>query len=530
MTARLAIPLFVLGTSMLMATPAYACGGMFCNVATPVDQAAERIVFTFEDNQTVTTEVQISYEGAAPDFAWVVPVPSEPELFASNDAMFTILANNTIPSFFPVSDEYGLGSISLGCAEYAMMKMDDGGGSSFGVSVVSEGVVGPYDTVVLQASTADMLVNWLQEQGYNLPSTLDTALAPYVASGQYFVALKLADGQDTGDLTPLGMRYHATAASIPIQLTAVAAVQDLPIEVFVLGSARAVPDNYLHVQINEAAIDWYNLGNNYRDVVARAVDEAGGQAFVTDFSGSTDFLANAIWLPGRVDVGTLGAETDPLKWMEDIIFSGLPASAQLTALMLRFVPPPEGVDSTDFLNCPTCYEGQVDRSGFDPTVATAALQAEVLSVMAEQQQRISSADHITRLFTTMDPEEMTADPMFVLNKDLPQEVVLAHTATDHVEEAIGGRVVARTLELADGRRYKLHDPENLDALKDVRSPAALIIEDLGASGDGTVVFDGTEAAEDAARAFSGCGSQGNAAAARSPALMLLVGMLRRRKL
>ena len=80
----MALVLLVLG----VASPAYACGGMFCNVATPVDQAAERIVFTFEDNQTVTTEVQISYEGAAPDFAWVVPVASEPELFASNDAMF----------------------------------------------------------------------------------------------------------------------------------------------------------------------------------------------------------------------------------------------------------------------------------------------------------------------------------------------------------------------------------------------------------------------------------------------------------
>ncbi len=158
---------------------------------------------------------------------------------------------------------------------------------------------------MLQATNAGVLVEWLQEQDYAIPSDLEPVLAPYLAEHQYFVALKLSSDKDAGDLSPLGMTYCGGAASIPIQLTSVAAIPDLPIEAFVLGPSRAVPDNYLHVRINEAAIDWYAGGTNYRDVVKRAADEAAGQAFATDFSGSTDAYEGRIWNDGMVDVASL---------------------------------------------------------------------------------------------------------------------------------------------------------------------------------------------------------------------------------
>ena len=43
------------------------------------------------------------------------------------------------------------------------------------------------------------------------------------------------------------------------------------------------------------AIDWVGGGQNYADVVSQAVDEAGGQAFVTDFAGP---LQGGVQLPG----------------------------------------------------------------------------------------------------------------------------------------------------------------------------------------------------------------------------------------
>ena len=62
---------------------------------------------------------------------------------------------------------------------------------------------------------------------------------------------------------PSPLTYAADAPGIPIRLTAVATEPDLGILAYVLGEHRAIPTNYLHVQINEAAIDWFFGGFNY---------------------------------------------------------------------------------------------------------------------------------------------------------------------------------------------------------------------------------------------------------------------------
>jgi len=51
-----------LATSAL-ATPASACGGFFCSQAAGVNQAAERIVFAKNADDTVTAVIEIRYQG-----------------------------------------------------------------------------------------------------------------------------------------------------------------------------------------------------------------------------------------------------------------------------------------------------------------------------------------------------------------------------------------------------------------------------------------------------------------------------------
>ena len=514
-------------------TRALACGGMFCDAAAPVDQAAERIFFFFEPDTDddglgqLTTEVQISYVGESDGFAWVVPVPAEPDLFLSNDAMFTAIANNTTPVFSLVTESSG--QVQFGCAmdtatgaKGEFETANDGGN---GVSVVSSEAVGPYDTVVLQAENADRLVTWLQDEGYAVPDGMEVALAPYVAAGQYFVALKLQSDQDSGDIAPIGMTYAAAAASIPIQLTAVAAVDDMPIEVFVYGPSRAVPDNYLHVQINDAAINWYLGADNYREVVGDAVDEAGGQAFATDYTAPASDLSFVLDLPS-FDLAQMAGQPAPTSWMETILFSGIPASTQLTNLMLELVPPPDGVDPLDFLSCPSCYE--VDATDWDPQVATDRFEADVLDVMEGQQDRMAAASRLTRLFTTMDAAEMTADPVFVFNRDVTQDVASTRVATSvERQNAFSGEVVGRTLTLADGRAIVVPDVSDFESLTTLATPAALVIEDYAATGEPAAVADFTEAAAADAEALNaGCS---DTAAVGVPALLLAAGVLRRRR-
>ena len=525
----------------LALTPrANACGGMFCDRTQPVEQAAERIVFAWaEDDECpdglVTVEVQIAYTGDADDFAWVVPVPDVPELFASNDALFMALANPTVPYFLLQSESFGMCG-GCACGAQASLNAADGGYGGDtgmnGVEVVASDRVGPYETVVLEATGASFLLDWLEEQDFAVPSDIEPVLAPYIADHQYFVALKLASDKDAGDIAPLGMTYCGSAASIPIQLTSIAAVDDLPIEVFVLGPSRAVPDNYLHVQINEAAIDWYAGGTNYRDVVKRAVDEAGGQAFVTDYSGGTEMFRWAIWNEAWIDRDALRALDGVGPWVEAILASGLPPSSQLTAFLGQWAPP--GVDPADFLQCPSCYK----QGKFDPIAATDAFEEEIVDVLHAAQLLVDKAPRITRLFTTMDPSEMTVDPQFVFNADVDQDVAFAHFATDeqHCSAFEGRDDGERRLRLEDGRAIALPSTDSLaeqgmtelESLGELASPAAIVIEDLGSSGPGDLVADYRATAAAEADATGGCGpASGEGVVA--PGLVFLTGLVLRRR-
>src|SRR5215207_969650 len=77
-----------------------ACGGLFCQNV-PVDQQAERIIFTVNGDSTISAYVQINYTGSAPDFSWVVPVPSVPQVDVAEIATFDELSSLTSPIFIP---------------------------------------------------------------------------------------------------------------------------------------------------------------------------------------------------------------------------------------------------------------------------------------------------------------------------------------------------------------------------------------------------------------------------------------------
>ena len=93
-------PLFLLALSLLTpATPARACGGLFCSATAPVNQAAERIIFSKNSDGTVTAVVQIQYEGPSEEFAWVLPVPGVPDIQVSSDLAFTRLQLASNPQY-----------------------------------------------------------------------------------------------------------------------------------------------------------------------------------------------------------------------------------------------------------------------------------------------------------------------------------------------------------------------------------------------------------------------------------------------
>jgi len=273
--------------------PAQACGGFFCDQGQPVIQNAERVVFAIDEQaQEVEAHVQIFYQGDAEDFAWIVPIPSEPVIFESTQALFDTLAIQTLPTFSMRTVDEGNCrepmNVAIGGSKEASMAFDSATSTTGSVTVVGEQEVGPYDTVTLKAQSTDALLTWLLDNDYDIPAELEPLLEPYVSEDAHFLALKLQSDRSAGDIAPIAFRYPGDRASLPIQLTSVAAAPDTRLEIYVFADARATPESYLHVQLNDAAIDWWSNGSNYNDLISRAADEAGGHAFATDFSGNPD--------------------------------------------------------------------------------------------------------------------------------------------------------------------------------------------------------------------------------------------------
>jgi len=208
---------------------ASACGGFFCQQV-PIDQAGEQIIFRQDGNQ-VTAVVLIQYEGAAEEFSWVVPVPGIPDLSVGSDLVFSSLEPATRPVFnLAIEGEQCERSVFLPSLPAADGSFDffptDGAAESEDVEVLQRESVGPFDTVVVRSDDPQAMAQWLTDHDYDLTDRGDELIAPYVELDMNFVAVRLRQDQEVGDIQPLIMRYETDMPMIPIRLTAVAAMHD----------------------------------------------------------------------------------------------------------------------------------------------------------------------------------------------------------------------------------------------------------------------------------------------------------------
>ncbi|MEZ0369906.1 MAG: DUF2330 domain-containing protein [Candidatus Sericytochromatia bacterium] len=415
---------------VLMPAPVLACGGFFCS-RVPVDQAAERILFV-KDGEEMVAHVQIQYTGPSEKFSWVVPVPSPPKLSVGSDALFQTLRTSTQPQF-------NLNLRTEGTCKQAAFDAPGGAASatpeatptaapSASVEVVSREEVGPYETVVLNGDNVAVLKDWLAANGYDVPAKVDPLLEPYIKNKMYLLALKLQKNRDAGDLQPIVMRYLSAKPMIPIQLTAVAATPDMDVQLWILGSHRAIPVNYPHVEVNEARIDWMNNGFNYRQVVTDAMNEAGGRGFVTDYAGDSSVLPIDQFDPQRYNLDYVRGLKDPVSFVRGVQ-NYFPTPAAWISFVSRHLPKPqkfEDISDTNFYGSIETFAVALEKAQVTANTQAAVTELDETLVKPTREIRrlFMENPYLTRLFTTLSPEEMTADPMFDFNPQLPRVALL----------------------------------------------------------------------------------------------------------
>ena len=422
------VSILVAAVGITAVREAQPCGGFFCQLV-PIDQAGEQIIFR-QDGNMVTAVVLIQYAGEAQDFSWVVPVPGIPELSTGSDLVFAPLELATRPQFvLERTDECrppppDFGPLFQGGSS-------DNNASDDGVEILQTLSVGPFDVQIVTSSDPHALATWLDDNGYDLTDRGRELIGPYVLEDKNFVAVRLRQDQGVGDIQPLIMRYESDEGPcIPIRLTAVAAQPDMGVLVWLVGSSRAVPVNYLHVTPNYTRLNWYAGSTNayvtYQGLITAAMDEAGGQGFATDYAGrSLNLLEQLPTVEAYpAELTALAAIPDDAQFVAGLAGGFVLPNSRVTEILRRALPLGEG-DGEFIYQVPALLRDAFTADQLAAARSTIILEVNntIIEPLAETLAVLGGEPYVTRLYTTLSAEEMTVDPIFAFNPDLPDQAL-----------------------------------------------------------------------------------------------------------
>lgn len=422
-----------------------ACGGFFFELQEqPVVQSGEAIVFGVQGSE-VTMHVQILYEGPAEGFSWVLPMPVKPdEIAVGSDRLFSAMFAETLPTFqLDIQDVQPTDTCSevalepWECNFIAMGGPMYGGGEAMPNAIVLEkGSVGPFDFVILEAAENDpsSVFRWLETNGYDQPEEAAALLNYYATNNHVFVALRLQKDAESGEIQPLILKYQmpTTATSttsparvlnqmpfacVPIQLTRIAAVQAMPIQVYILGDARAVPLNFMELELDYTQVDWLGCvsrgsqcyDDSYRGIFDRAANDLLNHTFVTEYAGNASVMSGSI---------AINVTKEEIASVND--------EQEFFALYRPSLPDVPLVN-----NILNEYFSTEDRDGnwtFNATQLAEELHERVLLPARNDQAFVDQFSYLTRLYARLGPNEMTKDPFFTFKPELPT-VSNLHRAT-----------------------------------------------------------------------------------------------------
>jgi len=447
---RLALAAPLLLSTLAWAVPerADACGGTFCDSGPnnmPVDQTGENILFILDGN-TVEAHIQIQYDPNtdASKFAWVIPVLALPEFSVGSQPLFNNLLAGSVPTYGfnttqeacgtdpnapPPSNGDSGGALSGTAGDGEGDTADDSGGPE----ILYNATVGAFDIVVLQEDDVASLMQWLGDNGYQQDPKAEPIFEQYIKEGHLFVAFKLTNNTEIGEIHPVVLKYTGEESCVPIRLTRIAAQEDMDIRTFFLGDARAVPINYRHVLVNPLKIDWPNFAANYKEVITLAVDAFGadGRAFVTEYAGTSSVVPQFGLHDPAWDASAFAA-LEPVQVVDTLTQQGLVACFEdfeavcqynhplLASILGKYLPPPQGIDPDEFYACLSCYADMIDLAAWDGEAFAADFEQRIVAPGKHAVELLTTYPYLTRMYTTISPAEMMEDPIFRPNAELAE--------------------------------------------------------------------------------------------------------------
>ena len=194
-----------------------------------IRESEQRAVILYdEDAQREDVYVQAGFHGDAREFAWIIPVPSIPEVTVADEYLFHEASDLTRPSYHDRGVDWG-----CGCSDEFQTSPAERGAD--GVIVYDERMVGNYAIRIVGADSSSVLADSLTAWGYlydqNQAEVIEV-LDDYIERDWVFVALRVAEasidpdewgGVFYGGTEPVHLSFQTEQAVFPMRISALSA-------------------------------------------------------------------------------------------------------------------------------------------------------------------------------------------------------------------------------------------------------------------------------------------------------------------
>ena len=210
----------------------------------PIQQA---LIEYDSDTETEHLSIQPGFYGDATTFAWIVPVPGLPEVTLAEERLFWDLDSLTRPVYRSRDGDWDC------MGDRGIYSPDEAAG---GFEIISSQLVGYYQTLVLAATEAPALLEFLTTLGFLHEDNLETTTAiinDYVERSWYFVAMQvdstaLAElnpygnggyfGYYSGRLDPIRLTFASDRIIYPMKISAMSAADESTVHLYVKSDHR----------------------------------------------------------------------------------------------------------------------------------------------------------------------------------------------------------------------------------------------------------------------------------------------------
>jgi len=235
----------------LMVAVSYDSGDSYCVIfpqnGRDIFGVAQRTIVVFGEDK-VSLIPQVHFEGDARDFGILVPVPAEPSLSTVGSNIFTEASFMTQPIVRQSTSSCGCDDNNQIVGPPFLRNFAEGDlalDAASGVTVISEEIVGMFQAAILQATSADDLTQWLNENNYKFDPADAQVLADYITKNWFFVAMKLDPSQvppfinqwwaATTSPAKITFDYSSTSLTYPLKISAISTNERAEVLVYSIG-------------------------------------------------------------------------------------------------------------------------------------------------------------------------------------------------------------------------------------------------------------------------------------------------------